>query len=376
MSARGAGRDRAACRPGPTGSRSRPADGRERGTDGFALVIVLLVLLLLLVLATPFLLSARNADRASVQIADRAEGRVALDSAARRARLALGASHPSIDRTPYFDSLDELDAEPQPDPSFLDPRDPRGAMWDVELDDLAGRIDLASAPPQVIANLAGASSRFSQPIDPDSKELSLSSTSGFEPQGYAWALGETVRYESLEATQLVRFTRGLLGPADPQDWKGGPRPPSQHAAGAPVIDQRALALPAWRVASEDGELRAPDAVEDLPGTAAYALSVAAGAPDAMRRYLEDYVAPLAREGSVHAGVRAGPGSICWTSASSLAPRPRTRTVAPALNQRASTTEIRPSSPPATSETRRVACCHTGPARTPAWTEPSRASGAT
>ena len=282
--------------------------------DGFALVIVLLVLLLLLVLATPFLLSARNADRASVQVADRAEGRVALDAAARRARLALGASHPSIDRTPYFDSLAELETDPQPDPSFLDPRDPRGAMWDVELDDLAGRIDLASAPPQVIANLAGASSRFSQPIDPDSKELALSSTSGFEPQGYAWVLGETIRYESLEAGQLVRFTRGLFGPAEPQDWKGGPRPASQHAAGAPVIDQRALALPAWRVATEDGELRAPDAVEDLPGTAAYALSIAAGAPDAMRRYLEDYVAPLAREGSVHAGVRAGP---VWQHATRL-----------------------------------------------------------
>ena len=52
---------------------------------GFALLVVLLVLIALLVLAAPFLLMARNADRASTELADRAEAQLGLDAAARHA---------------------------------------------------------------------------------------------------------------------------------------------------------------------------------------------------------------------------------------------------------------------------------------------------
>ena len=82
------------------------ANTNERSRRGIAMVAVLLVLLALLVLCTPFLLTVRNADQASAQIADRASSRLALDSATRHARARLGQSHPGIDQTPYFDAAD------------------------------------------------------------------------------------------------------------------------------------------------------------------------------------------------------------------------------------------------------------------------------
>ena len=123
------------------------------------LLCCLLVLLALLVLTTPFLLSARNSDRASARYADRASARIALDTAARHGRAQLGASHPSLDKTPWWDSLDEVYVDNAFDSDFLDANDARGLMWDLEVEDLSGRIDLDSASPQVIANLLGVVTR-------------------------------------------------------------------------------------------------------------------------------------------------------------------------------------------------------------------------
>ena len=58
----------------------------QRSRAGMAILTVLLVLLALLVLCAPFLMTARNASRASGQLADAAQVRLALDSAAREAR--------------------------------------------------------------------------------------------------------------------------------------------------------------------------------------------------------------------------------------------------------------------------------------------------
>ena len=47
-------------------------------TSGLALVTVILVLAALLVMVTPFLLTSRNADRASAQLFDRVQDRLLL----------------------------------------------------------------------------------------------------------------------------------------------------------------------------------------------------------------------------------------------------------------------------------------------------------
>ena len=76
---------------------------------GFAMVAVLLVLMALFVLCAPFLLTVRNADKASVQLADRRAAHIALDTAGRHARARLSGSHPGLDTDPYSDSMEELE---------------------------------------------------------------------------------------------------------------------------------------------------------------------------------------------------------------------------------------------------------------------------
>jgi len=299
---------------------ARQAPQRERG--GFALLVVLLVLIALLVLAAPFLLMARNADRSSVELEDRAEARLGLDVAGRHARFLLGESHPGVDRSPYFDSLEEVAVDNRFDPDFLDPNDESGLMWDLERIDVAAQVDLNSAPPQMFANLMGLSTRLSRAIKADEKEIPLGSTMGFDPAGIVWVGGELLRYEKIAEGALVEPLRGVLGPANPSDWRGGPLPPSAHDAGAPVIDQRAFAPALWRIATGDGELRPFDARERVREVGAFVIAAAArmtAVPDpsgtpgrgvdaeaaAKTALGEDVLRPLLLHGSVHGGVRGG-----------------------------------------------------------------------
>ena len=71
--------------------RPRPEPARA----GIAVLAVLVVLLALLVLCAPFLMTARNASRASTQLADQAQVRLALDSAARASAVFERASRRS-----------------------------------------------------------------------------------------------------------------------------------------------------------------------------------------------------------------------------------------------------------------------------------------
>ena len=151
-----------------------------RGREGFALMAVLLVVLSLLVLCAPFLLAARNADRASAHLADRAEARLLLDSAARHARGQLGASHAGLpDLSPYADSLEELSVDNVFAEGFLKANDATGAMWDLDVRDVAGLIDLNSAPPQLLASAMGLITRTSDVVAGDASSLALNDADTF-----------------------------------------------------------------------------------------------------------------------------------------------------------------------------------------------------
>jgi uncharacterized membrane protein YgcG len=245
------------------GTRGAIVHVAARGEQGFAIIIVLLVLLALLVMSTPFLLAARNADRSSSELADQASARLALDSAEHRARAGLGATHPAQDTTPYWDSLDEIKVDNRFDPRFLDANDPHGVMWDLDVEDVAGKIDLNSASPHVIANLMGASARFADVIAKDAKKISVSSTSGLLASGFVWSGGELIRYGKLDEGELKDFDRGVLGTQSEKEWRGGPAPPLDHDNGAPVLDQRAFAPALWRIAGGDGDVRRFAAMEEL-----------------------------------------------------------------------------------------------------------------
>ena len=112
---------------------------RRRSTDGaggLALVAVILVLAALLVMATPFLLTARNADRSSAQLFDRVQAGTALDTARTHARAILEGTHSVHDQTPWFDSIDELSVTNDFASDFMDANDDRGVMWDLTVDHL------------------------------------------------------------------------------------------------------------------------------------------------------------------------------------------------------------------------------------------------
>lgn len=275
----------------------------KTSASGFALIVVLLVLLALLVLCAPFLLTARNADRASAELSDRVEARLLLDAAARHARVGLQTSHPALDSTPYFDTEEELEVRSRFPAGFLQAADPAGQMWQAQANDLSGRIDLNSAPPQVFANLMGISTRLTAPLEPNSKELPLSSVNGLDPTGYVWIAGEWVRYGKLGESDLQQFLRGVNSVGT--DWMGGPKPPSTHGAGTAVLDQRAFAAPLWRTMGTDGAYRPFEELEQLRDSARYALAVATEGAAGAQAYEGRVLAPLFDWGSVYVPVRSG-----------------------------------------------------------------------
>ena len=273
---------------------------RAGAEGGFVLMTVLFVLLAMLVLCAPFLTTARNADRASGELADRAQVRLLLDGAARHARVRLGASHSGVpDETLLWDGLEELTVDNRFDPAFLDADDPHGAMWDLEVEDLAGRVDLNSASPQVLANLMSMTTRLSQVVAPDQLEVEVRDAGAFSgSEGFLWIRGEVIHYSQAEGRTLGGLARGIGAELNQDDeWvSSGPRPPADHPVGAHVLDQRAFAPVVWRIAGEDDVPRAFDAPEQLRETDLFALAGEIG--EAGHRALTDL-------GTVHGGVAAG-----------------------------------------------------------------------
>jgi uncharacterized membrane protein YgcG len=221
--------------------RIRSLGGPRRG---FALLAVLIVLLALFALAAPFLWAAREADRAAARQLDQARARLALEDGARHLRHGLWASYPGFDRTPDHDGLDEFEVPIDLSAGAYPARDGSAPWFDHRAEDLAGRIDLDSAPPQVIANLLGVASYLTKPIAANDTTLPLAGAEGFGPTGYVWLAGELSSYRLRNGSQLEELERGLL--AEP-DAVCGLRPPSSLPAGAPLLGFEALLPALWRL---------------------------------------------------------------------------------------------------------------------------------
>lgn len=299
----------------PSNSRRAPRRGARASRSGFALIAVLIVLLSLLVLATPLLLSARGADQASTRLADRTDARIALDTASRHARVALSDTYASADqdRTPYFDGEDEVRVGNDFPDGFLDANDATGAMWKVDSRDVAGLVDLDSASPQMLANLMGLTSRLGAVLEGNAKEIPFARNANFEPQGFYSINGEIVLVRRVVDDAAVDFTRGVFGPTEGSDWRGGPLPTSSHGIGTPVVDQRAYAPVLWRLESIDDEPRAWESLERLPECAGFALAAATD-PSGAGVMRENLLRRLRELGTTHGGLRAG---VRWQRAARL-----------------------------------------------------------
>ncbi len=237
--------------------RTRPT----QAASGLALVTVILVLAALLVMVTPFLLTSRNADRASAQLFDRVQAGTALDTARNHARAVLETTHSLHDTTPWFDSEEELHVSNEFAGDFMNATDDRGVMWDLTVEDLAGRIDLNSAGVYAMANLLQSTARFSEVITDDMEELPISG--GTLPEsGFVWSRGEMIGYTGIEDGNLTGLIRGLGAQFDEDgNTLAGPRSSSSHGIGASVIDQRAFGVVGWRIL--DGPFRTFDSYEQL-----------------------------------------------------------------------------------------------------------------
>ncbi|HUR27065.1 MAG TPA: hypothetical protein VM509_02670, partial [Planctomycetota bacterium] len=279
--------------------RTPRGDSGSRSQSGFAVLSVLFVLIALLIMCAPFLMTARNSNKASTQLADEVQHRLALDAAVKHARAHLGGSHPSTDETPYFDDEAELKVESTLAPEFWNNHDPRGVMWDVDTADVAGRIDVGSAPPQLFANLLGCVTRTTEPIKAKDKVLKVQSTAGFDSEGFLWVGPELVRYTGKDDEKFTGLTRGLSAKVDKDGtWNGcGPSCPLDLPPNTLVMDQRAFAIPLWRLADASRGLRTFDANEQVRDAAPLALSGSLGA---------DLFAELEARASVYGGVRGGP----------------------------------------------------------------------
>ena len=284
---------------------------------GFVLIAVLVVLLALLVLTAPFLATARNAAVSGAGAADRASARLALDSAHNHARSHLSGSHLSVDETPWSDSLDEFRVPRNLPKDFLDPHDATGVMWDLDVWDESGRVDLDSATPHVLANMIGMRTRLAAPIDGEKGEINMVNLDALPDQGVMILRGEWIRWSG-KATdddpRLVGVERGLGAFKDDDDkWSTeGPLPPSAHGMGAHALDQRAFALPLWRLPGATGRFAS--------GSSAVGASGRSGAMRGLDAFeqlaeLNDFVmvgelgpnlqAAMRAQGSVHGDIAAG-----------------------------------------------------------------------
>lgn len=222
----------------------RVAGRAPEARRGVALIVVLLTLMALFALCAPFLWLASSVDDASARLVDRTRTRLALDDAAVHARLVLSGTHPSLDPDRAFDSLEELSGEWPLDVTLYDALDEQGIMWDHAVEDLAGRIDLASCPPSVLANLLGLSGYLTQPLASEDEELRLAGGDRFPEAGYLYVGGEFIAYDSRRGGTFSALTRGLFYSED--EGGCGPRPASTHGAGTPIFGIEAMVFAQWR----------------------------------------------------------------------------------------------------------------------------------
>ncbi|HKS16371.1 MAG TPA: hypothetical protein VJU16_03610, partial [Planctomycetota bacterium] len=142
----------------------RPVHTHRSRRSGLAFILVLTVILGLAAIATPFVLSMimleRTAvvDRARRQAGYGAEG-VRNFAAARLSRTAEHFQRQDLEQgkdaaTPYCDAEDEFVVEIR-DARLkdLNIREPRGSIWGVTATDEQGKINVASAPPRIVAGL-------------------------------------------------------------------------------------------------------------------------------------------------------------------------------------------------------------------------------
>ncbi|HEX5009257.1 MAG TPA: hypothetical protein VFY71_02555, partial [Planctomycetota bacterium] len=251
------------------------------GPQGIALVTVLVVLVALALIATPFALSMRGLESASLadfeREAARDDAQAALDAAAAH----LATTLPLLDETPHRDDVRELAPTDLAEgyPTLLS-RDPHGVVASVSLADESGKVDLATATPFLLGNLLGGRTHLTADVGAAGDTLPVAGVEGFPPTGIAWLGHELAEYGAVAPGELREVRRGL---ASPSLITSHAQP---HLAGDEVLDLRLLLLAehGWRM--EPGVFTGFARVDGLKDIASYGeLSYAAGELERVRPWL-------------------------------------------------------------------------------------------
>ncbi|MBI4878200.1 MAG: hypothetical protein HY812_00870 [Planctomycetes bacterium] len=223
--------------------RAARGSGKERGA---ALMAVILVLMALITIALPFALSMRSQDKSATIQVFREKSQVTARSALSLAEEMLAATDPDRDETPHYDSPEELavrlgaGAERFGQPAS----DPRGTIWSAISADEQGKVNVNHASLHLLGNLLGGT-RLAERLKPEEElEVRLAGAEGLPEQGVVWVDGELILYRSRSGRTLSGITRGFSTSVVAS------LPPGDHAAGAPVLDYRALlaAVYPWKIA--------------------------------------------------------------------------------------------------------------------------------
>ena len=217
----------------------------RRGERGLALVTVIVVLVALAIIATPFALSMRNLESASLLSFRREGSRAGTSLALAAAKRHLEETHPYLDvLSPHADSLAELApddlAERFPD---LLPRDPKGAIRSVRIEDESGKVDLTRATPALLGNLLGGRTVLTADADADDDVFAVASGAGFGPAGLALVGREQVEYSAVSERAIGELRRGFASANLARSVAAA------HAVGDELLDARLVLLVqrAWRV---------------------------------------------------------------------------------------------------------------------------------
>lgn len=243
-----------------------------RSKKGMAVIMVVLVITGLLVVAAPFFVSMNLEHKASRNYAWKARARHVAEGALRHAVSTLYATHEDTERLTVADPAG-IGPQDYDDESELAVRfdninvygnvnfiDSRNAIWEARVEDENGKINVNTAPPQLISNLLGVTVLTSDAAYEDTR-LFVEDTTPFwtdrDPRtidGFVRIGREYVAYCDKDAESLKGCMRGLFFT------------PAEHNAGALLCDGRGWKIAEHRALANPGSFTlfdTPEAVRDV-----------------------------------------------------------------------------------------------------------------
>ncbi|MBE7466862.1 MAG: hypothetical protein HS116_25610 [Planctomycetes bacterium] len=201
---------------------------------GIAIVMVIVILAGLTALLAPFAFSMVMHGRVARSDLDAAQAKAGAEAAVNHglAHLHSLIKAPGFDPTPEWDSIDELQVPMAFTGADADFQDPNGIMWSAKIEDEQGKVNLHTAPPNLIGNLLY-STTLTESVGAGATALLVDDPDAFPcddnpqtPDGFVRIGGDTVRYVDVNGNTIV------LAPA------GGYAITRGHRQGALVYDGR------------------------------------------------------------------------------------------------------------------------------------------